>query len=469
MKTRRARLPVWRRLAWRLGASFLLLTAFGILVSGLLQYRAQDRWLRESLGARLLDISRTGALLVDGDLHEAALRGGRNDTPEYSRVRDVLRRIQDANHLGDPIYTLSHVEGDMARFAVISTGHVPLGQPYRLAPKIRETLRRVVTDGVSASTDIYVDDNGTWMTAFAPVRNSLGRTVAALDVDFRVDVYLAQLAAVRRRLYLHSLTGALLALIAGVLLARRITRPLGQLTATARAVVEGELHTPPRLDARNEIGLLGNVFHLMVERLAVSHRAIVGVLRRALEAREGGAGSLERVARAALALADRLTVTPAQREAIELGALLHDVGEVRTPEAILRKPDRLTPEERDLVSRHPAAGVDIIEPVPLLTPALDVVGHHHERWDGAGYPHKLQGDAIPFPARVFAVVDALDAMTHDRPWRPALSLGEALATLRAEAGSHFDPRIVEEALKIGSEEWAALLELRGTSAESAGV
>ena len=104
-----------------------------------------------------------------------------------------------------------------------------------------------------------------------------------------------------------------------------------------------------------------------------------------------------------------------------------------------------------------------------LTPALDVVGHHHERWDGAGYPHKLQGDAIPFPARIFAVVDSLDAMTHDRPWRPALSLGEALATLRAEAGSHFDPRIVEEALKIGSEEWAALLELRGTSAESAGV
>jgi HAMP domain-containing protein len=468
MKTRTARLPLWRRLSWRLGASFLLLTSIAILVSGYLQYRAQDRGLRESLGGLLLHIGRTGALLVDGDMHEAALRAGRNDSPEYAQLRDILERIQDVNELGDPVYTLAHVDGDMARFAVISTGHVGLGTPYRLAPEIQRALARTLSEGISSYTDIYVNDHGTWITAFAPVRNAAARTVAALDIDFRADVYLAQLAAVRRRLYLHSVAGAFLALVAGTLLARRITRPLGQLSAAARGVVEGDLRTGVRIKARDEIGLLGNVLHLMIERLAVSNRSIVAVLSRALEAREGGPGSLRRVADATLALADRLDVTPAQREAIELGALLHDIGEVRTPEAILQKPGRLSADEFEIVKQHPNAGVEILETVPLLTPALDVVGYHHERWDGGGYPRGLAGDTIPLLARIFAVVDSLDAMTHARPWRPALTVAHAFDTIREESGTRFDPRVVDAAMTIDAAGWSQLLGVAsGTIADTA--
>lgn len=457
MKARTARLPLWRRLGWRLGASFLLLTSLAILISGYFQYRSQDRALRESLGGLLLNIVRTGALLLDGDLHEAALRAGRNDAPEYAKLRDTLKRIQDVNQLRDPIYTLSHVDGEMARFAVISTGHIGLGTPYRLAPEIRPAVSRTVHEGISSYTDIYVDDNGTWITAFAPVRNAAGQTVAALDVDFRADVYLAQLAAVRRRLYLHSIGGALLALVAGAVLARRITQPLGQLAAAARAVVEGDLQTGVRVKARDEIGLLGNVLHLMIERLAVSNRSVVAVLSRALEARAGGPGSLRRLADATIGLADRLDVTAAQREAIELGALLHDIGDVRTPDAVLQKPARLNPEEYEIVKEHPAAGADILGTVPLLTPALDVVSSHHERWDGGGYPLGLAGDTIPLLARIFAVVDSLDAMTHARPWRPALTVAEALETIREEAGKQFDPRVVDAALTIGEPGWSRLL------------
>jgi len=457
MKTRTARLPLWRSLGWRLGASFLLLTSLGILISGYFQYRSQDRALRESLGGLLLNIVRTGALLVDGDLHEAALRAGRNDAPEYAKLSDTLKRIQDANQLRDPVYTLSHVDGGMARFAVISTGHIALGTPYRLAPEIRQAVSRTVHEGISSYTDIYVDDNGTWITAFAPVRNAAGQTVAALDVDFRADVYLAQLAAVRHRLYLHSIGGALLALVAGAVLARRITRPLGQLAAAARAVVEGNLQTGVRIKTRDEIGLLGNVLHLMIERLALSNRSVVVVLSRALEARAGGPGSLRRLADATIALADRLGVTAAQREAIELGALLHDIGDVRTPEAVLQKPGRLNPEEYEIVKEHPAAGAEILGTVPLLTPALDVVSSHHERWDGRGYPLALAGDTIPLPARIFAVVDSLDAMTHARPWRPALTVAEALEAIREEAGKQFDPRVVDAALAIGEPGWSRLL------------
>jgi HAMP domain-containing protein len=454
-----ARLPVWRRLGWRLGVSFLVLTTLAVLLSGLLQYRAEARSLRESLGTLLLNIARTGTLLVDGDLHEAVVASGRSDTPQYAALRRQLMLIQESNQLGDAVYTLTRPEGARSRFAVISNAVVPVGFEYPLVPVLQDALKRVFDEGVSAYTDVYTNHDGTWITAFAPVRNARGQVVAALDVDYRVDVYLAQLAGVRRRLYLHALAGAVLALVAGVVIARHVTGPVGQLARLARQVVAGDLTARVRVTSRDEIGLLGNVFHLMVERLQVSHRSLVDVLVRALEAREGTPGALRRVARAASAVGERLQLTPAQAEAVELGALLHDIGEIRVPEPVLRKAGALNPDERRLIEGHPAAGVELLEAVPLLAPALDVVGCHHERYDGAGYPAGHREDAIPLPARIFAVVDALEAMTHDRPYRPARPLAEALAVLREEAGKQFDPRIVEAALALTPARWADLLEV----------
>jgi HAMP domain-containing protein len=461
----RARLPFWRRLGWRLGASILVFTALGILVSGLLQYRAQEQWIRESLGSLLLNIARTGTLLVDGDLHQKVVKEGRTDTPDYTEVWTQLRRIQEANQLADAVYTLSDIEGDTAKFAVVSRfgrdarDFVPVGLRYKLAPEIQPVLRHVLATGTPAYTGIYRSSSGTWITAFAPVRDTSLRPVAVLDVDFRADVYLEQLRAVKRRLYLHSLVAALLALGAGIMIARQITRPVDQLAAAARRVVEGDFAAPVQVSARDEIGLLGNVFHLMMDRLRVSHRSMVDVLVRALESREGEPGSLGRLARAGLALGEGLELSAAQREGLELGALLHDIGEIRTPEAVLRKPGPLTAEERLVMEAHPAAGLEILEVVPLLTPALDVVGGHHEHYDGSGYPQGLKGQDIPVAARIFAVVDALDAMTHDRPYRAARPLAEARAILKEESGTRFDPRVVEAALAIPESRWAELLGL----------
>jgi len=446
----RARLPIWRRLGWRLGASFLLLTAIGILISGFLQYRSEEQLLRRSLGALLLNIARTGALLVDGDLHEKVVSEGRNDTSQYETVRSQLKQIQETNRLGDPVYTLSHVQGEMARFAVISHGQEPVGKDYRLVPEIQRIVERVLAEGTAAYTGIYRNEHGTWITAFAPIRNGKGLTVAALDVDFRADLYIAELAEVRRRLYLHSLAGALLALVAGILLARRITRPVAQLVALARRVVEGDFSTRVRISAQDEIGMLGNVLHLMIERLKVSHESMVNVLVRALEARGKETGSLKRIARAALAVADHLELSPTQREALELGALLHDIGEIRKPQQTNGKQ---ISEDGHVSEDHPLWGVEILETVPLLTQALDVVGGHHERYDGTGYPQRLRGEEIPLTARIFAAVDALDAMTHER----ALPISQALEVLRQEAGKQLDPRVVEAILKITKDRWAEIL------------
>ncbi|MBI2351543.1 MAG: HD domain-containing protein [Deltaproteobacteria bacterium] len=352
--------------------------------------------------------------------------------------------------MGDPVYTLSHVQGEMARFAVISHGQERVGKDYRLVPEIQPILERVLAEGTAAYTGIYHNEHGTWITAFAPIRSGKGLTVAALDVDFRADLYIAELAEVRRRLYFHSLAGALLALVAGILLARRITRPVAQLVALARRVVEGDFSTRVRISARDEIGMLGNVLHLMVERLKVSHESMVNVLVRALEARGKETGSLKRVAKAALAVADHLELPPTQRDALELGALLHDIGEIRTPQQTNGKQ---ISGDGHLSEHHPLWGVEILETVPLLTQALDVVGGHHERYDGTGYPQRLRGEEIPLTARIFAAVDALDAMTHER----ALPISQALEALRQEAGKQLDPRVVEAILKITKERWAEIL------------
>jgi putative nucleotidyltransferase with HDIG domain len=455
---RRSPLPLWRRLGIRLGASVLLLTALGIVVSGLLQYRAADNALRHSLGEMLLNVARTGALLVDGDLHEAAVRGG-SDSAEYRQLRQTLERIQETNYLWEPLSTLTSLGADTARVGVTSAEGSVVEAVYRIAPAVRPVLARVLGDGVALATDLYTDDRGTWITAFAPIRDRGSRVSGVLLVNFRAGVYLRQLEEIRQRLYWYALAGALLAFGTGLVIARRVTRPVEQLTRQARAVVEGDFSTPAGVTARDEIGLLGNVFHLMVDRLAVSQKSMVAVLVRALEAREGRPGESRRLADAALALGDRLGLSLPQREALELGALLHDVGEVRTPDAVLDKPAPLSAAERALMEEHPTRGVEILESVPLLTPAVEVVGSHHERWDGTGYPERLGREDIPLTARVFAVIDALDAMTHDRPYRPAVSLEQALDAIQMGSGTQFDPRVVEAAIGLPADQWRRLLAL----------
>jgi HAMP domain-containing protein len=453
------RLPVWRRLGWRLGAAFVAVTAVAILISGGLQYRAQAAGIRASLAALLLNIARTGALLIDPALHLEVQLTRTTDSEAYRSLRGMLAAIQDANQVETPIYTLSDYEppARRARFVVTSRGPGLPGEPYPLVPELIPALERTFGQGVPSTTPIYRNQSGTWLTAFAPVKGADGQTIAVLEVDYKVDVYLAQLAEARRRLLWHLLAGGVLATVAGVLVSRRITGPVARLAALARSVVEGDLTARARVPSRDEVGMLGNVFHLMVERLSVSHRSMVDVLVRALEARGGEAGALRRVAEAALVLAGPLGLSPTQREALELGALLHDIGEIRSPEAVLRKKGPLTPDERRVIEQHPGAGAEILESVPLLTPALDVVGAHHERWDGSGYPQGLREEAIPLTARIFAVVDALDAMTHDRPHREVRSVAEALMVVREQAGKQFDPRVAEVALAMPAARWAEIL------------
>jgi ribonuclease P protein subunit RPR2 len=180
------------------------------------------------------------------------------------------------------------------------------------------------------------------------------------------------------------------------------------------------------------------------QELRRSYMATVRALSNAVEARDAYTGKhAERVAAYGLEIARKFPSELVLTPELEFGFLLHDVGKVAIPDAILYKPGPLTEEERALMSRHPAIGSDIVRGIEFLADAADVVRSHHEHWDGNGYPDGLAGEDIPLAARVFAVADVLDALTTDRPYRPATSLRYAREMIAAESGKHFDPRVVE--------------------------
>ncbi|MBL8103027.1 MAG: response regulator [Anaerolineales bacterium] len=130
------------------------------------------------------------------------------------------------------------------------------------------------------------------------------------------------------------------------------------------------------------------------------------------------------------------------------GALLHDIGKLGVPDAILLKPDKLTDEEWEIMHQHPQYAYDMIKPIEYLRPALDIPFCHHEKWDGSGYPRGLKGKDIPLTARIFAVVDVWDALTSDRPYRSAWDKEKAREYIKEQSGKHFDPHVVEQFLKM---------------------
>ena len=180
------------------------------------------------------------------------------------------------------------------------------------------------------------------------------------------------------------------------------------------------------------------------QELRESYFATVRALTNAVEARDAYTGKhAERVAAYALEIGAAIGQKWAGSPEIEFGFLLHDIGKVAVPDSILHKPEPLTPQERELIQLHPVTGWEIVRQVDFLGAASDVVRHHHEWWDGGGYPDGLRGEDIPLTARVFAVADTLDALTTTRPYRPASPLAEARVLIEEGRGTQFDPTVVD--------------------------
>jgi response regulator RpfG family c-di-GMP phosphodiesterase len=235
--------------------------------------------------------------------------------------------------------------------------------------------------------------------------------------------------------------------------------------------VDELLFAAERALERRQLLIERREYHALLERrveeatrsLQEAYRATLEALGSALDSRDVGTEAhSRRVHGYALATAREYGMPEAEIPDLEHGVLLHDIGKIGIPDAILLKPGRLTPEEWETMRRHPEIGKRLIGGIAFLRGAVPIIYCHHEKWDGSGYPRGLTGDEIPLGARIFSVVDAFDAMTFDRPYSKAIPFDAAQTEIKRCAGSHFDPAVVEAFLRVPD---ALLEEIRRKSLE----
>jgi putative nucleotidyltransferase with HDIG domain len=209
-----------------------------------------------------------------------------------------------------------------------------------------------------------------------------------------------------------------------------------------------------------ELRLTNNNLNATLEKLYLSYRATLQALAKALEARDAETkGHSERVVAFCIALAKKIGITGRDLITLEHGALLHDIGKIGVPDGILLKKGSLTEVEWEHMRRHVEFGSNILHGIDFLTGAREIVQQHHERYDGSGYPNGLGGDFICQGARIFAVADAVDAITSDRPYRHGRPFEAAADELIKCGGKHFDPQVVQAFTEVPMDTWREIRQM----------
>jgi class 3 adenylate cyclase len=236
---------------------------------GVLTYTRQQREVEDSVGTQLLNIARVAALQLDPRVHAEVDAGRSPDSGAYQKLRRTLAAIQDETLLTSPITTLTGVEpaARTARLVIASSGPGRPGDSYPLAPELIEPMGWTLGDGVARYTRVYRHQGGLWISAFAPILDAQGRPRALLHVSYPVEIYLDRLYELRNTLLFATAVGALATLVVGLLVLRRLTRPIALLTGGVSRVAAGDLSQPLPVASRDEVGRLTQAFNSMLEGL----------------------------------------------------------------------------------------------------------------------------------------------------------------------------------------------------------
>ena len=432
----------------------LLLCAlvFSMGLAGWLIYDGLEARAWDDAGKALLDAATSSAvgLRLDG---LDKVRGPKDRArPAYLALERALREIYQRDHLDQ-----DDRWGSLAVLRLDPPGLSPellastesAADVGRVLPPDGAFLKAVGT-GEAQLED--AEGRPDQLIAYAPIGQA-GGSAYMLEMR-RSTLYLRrELLGELGTLVLGALAGMVLALLSGWLLTRQITKPLRAfvdvmtlMRSTGDYGIKIDLHPEDR-----DMGVVEETFQSLVARMRDSHEreersywATLQALVTALDVRDNEtAGHSLRVTRYSLAIGERMHLKPEVMDQLRQGALLHDIGKIGVPDAILRKPGRLSEEEWLEMRKHPELGRGFLEEIVFLRPATDVVWCHHERWDGSGYPRGLKGEQIPLTARIFAVADAFDAITSQRYYKPARPIREAQDEIEASSGSHFDPAVVK--------------------------
>lgn len=465
--------------------------SFGIIVN----HQQESVEFLDKDGARILSVSHR----LDGNIEDYDFStGGENTLTEQVFVQHALLQHQDNRgdkfsgfvstshgdyfYVAGPVYT---ADNEFAGVLLVGTSLNSLVNQFR-----EETLAQITLydyEGkILASTfttplelaDQEVRNVVLNQTQAAFIRSNSSRDVNVRNIGYRElltawkvrgvsslgvmgvavgESFLVSTTKVTR-LQITLMTGLLLllVLIFGINLSIVITHPILNLVDASKKVKAGDLNVKVETTSRDELALLTENFNQMIQSMRDSKKEIIASYdstlegwSKALEYRnEETKGHTDRVLELMVKATKGLGLDESKIEHVRRGALLHDIGKMAIPDMILNKPFPLTDRELKIMQQHPLYAFEMLKDIEFLKPALTIPYCHHEHWDGGGYPQGLRGEEIPIEARIFALVDAWDAITTDRPYRKAMSREEAVQTIRNEVGTHFDPGIAEKFLAL---------------------
>ncbi len=425
------------------------------------QYALQEQF--QQLREKLMIIAQVAALSVDGKvLMKIPLKREGVETQDYKAIAEELLAIKQVDPALKYVYTMAQtdkagewqfiVDPDAAELESRGITSFP-GDRYN-ASRFPEMMKAF--DGPAADRKFQIDRWGVTLSGYAPIRNSVGQTVAILGVDMAADdVYLLQQKVHTREIAVVVL-GMIVSLFLGTFLSKRISSRIEQLLQGTRRVSDGDFRHQVKVSGTDEIAELAHAFNIMSRCLFISRKKMHKYFYRAMQSLvtileskdEYTRGHSDRVTEYAGRIAFEMKLSEEEIELLKDAARLHDIGKLTIPNSILNKEGRLTEEEWDVIKKHPVVGANILKPVIFDKQLLSVVRYHHERYDGTGYPDKLKGDDIDIFTMIISVADAYDAMTSDRPYRKALSREQALDEFEKCKGSQFKVEVVEALQRV---------------------
>jgi len=381
--------------------------------------------------AALEDNARATAAFVDAVLAPTVVRGGRVVAPRRpAALTRTLRRPRSIR--GASVWAR---DGRLV-FSTSRPGQV--GRRARSAPEARETLRA----GVAQAALVDTPRSAGVVKIWSPIFGSAGRPLGVAEVELEGAVLDQASAELDRTIWiavalvLGGLWLALAVLVRGA--SWRLRRQNEDLQARSRDLSES------------------------TKQLEETLLETIATLNAAVEARDPyTAGHSQRVRRVALAIGRELGLPAKHLGSLGTAAVFHDIGKIGMPDAILTKPDTLSRSEAAVMREHVTRGAEIVGRIASFNDSVAAVRHHHERWDGLGYPDGLAGDDVPLEATIIALADAWDAMTTDRPYASALQLNEALQEIHAGRGKQFNPIVVDAFLTVAKRRPAEVLPLDG--------
>ena len=412
-------------------ASALICAGAGVVLGSVLSRSLKS----EALNAEQAALAR----YVDGVVHPLLVRDGRVHVPwkkDGQLAQSVLRQRDIATvkvWRKDGILAWTNTASQSSTGKLVANRdrqlidhRFPLDDELGEAIHDNQPVAKLVGTGATGEDSFERNQLGfkQLFEVYAPIENSAGRPIGAYEIYANPQA-LSRLIGSRRTMLWLAVGGVFLALWAALaLLVRAASRTLSRQNETLR-------RRTLRLAESNRL-------------LEESALEAVESLNASVDAKDPyTAGHSQRVRRIAVALGRELGLGPKQIDVLHFAGLFHDIGKIGVPDAILTKPDRLTELEYEIVKRHPEDGARIVGRLRRLHAAVPAILHHHERWDGNGYPHGLRGDGIPIEAAIVGLADALDAMTTDRPYSCARTLEDATEEIVRNRGTQFAPAVVD--------------------------